>query len=99
MSELALVCIDLGKNTFHLYGQHKPGRELFHKKLSRQQMMTLFGNLRACTVFIGGEGGAGGAGSHFVDGELMAMRHKAKLISPQFVRPFVKSNKNDFVDV
>jgi transposase len=93
MSELALVGIDLGKNTFHLHGQDKPWRELFHKKLSRQQMMKFFGNLPACTVVM-----EACAGSHFVARELMAMGHKAKLISPQFVRPFVKSNKNDFVD-
>ena len=93
MSELALVGIDLGKNTFHLHGQDKPGRELFHKKLSRQQMMKFFGNLPACTVVM-----EACAGSHFVARELMAMGHKTKLISPQFVRPFVKSNKNDFVD-
>ena len=36
MSELALVGIDLGKHTFHLHGQDKPGREMFRKKLSRQ---------------------------------------------------------------
>ncbi|MFI8481720.1 IS110 family transposase, partial [Pseudomonas sp. NPDC078700] len=34
MSDLALVGIDLGKHTFHLHGQDKPGRELFRKKLS-----------------------------------------------------------------
>lgn len=87
-----MVGIDLGKNTFHLHGHGKPGRELFHKKLSRQQMMKFFGNLPACTVVI-----EACAGSHFVAKELMAMGHKANLISPQFVRPFVKSNKNDFV--
>ena len=50
MSELALVGIDLGKHSFHLHGQDKPGRELFRKKLSRQQMMRFFSNLPACTV-------------------------------------------------
>ena len=38
------------------------------------------------------------AGAHFVVRELIAMGHQAKLISPHFVRPFVKSNKNGFVD-
>jgi transposase len=56
-------------------------------------MMKFFGNLPACTVVK-----EACAGSHFVARELMAMGHKAKLIDPQFVRPFVKSNKNDFVD-
>jgi transposase len=93
MSDLALVGIDLGKHTFHLHGQDKPGRELFRKKLSRQQMMRFFGNLPACTVVM-----EACAGAHFIARELMAMGHQAKLISPQFVRPFVKGNKNDFID-
>ncbi|MBP2272445.1 transposase [Pseudomonas sp. BP6] len=61
MSDLALVGIDLGKHTFHLHGQDKPGRELFRKKLSRQQMMRFFANLPACTVVMGAC-----AGAHFV---------------------------------
>jgi transposase len=93
MSELALVGIDLGKHTFHLHGQDKPGREVFRKKLSRPQMMQFFGNLPTCTVAM-----EACAGAHCVARELMAMGHQAKLISPQFVRPFVKGNKNDFVD-
>lgn len=93
MSELAMVGIDLGKHSFHLHGQDKPGRAVFRKKLLRQQMMRLFGNLPACTVVM-----EACAGAHFVARELAAMGHEAKLISPQFVRPFVKGNKNDFVD-
>jgi transposase len=93
MSELGLVGIDLGKHGFHLHGQGKPGRELFRKKLSRQQMMRFFSNLPACTVVM-----EACAGAHFVARQLLGMGHQAKLISPQFVRPFVKGNKNDFVD-
>ena len=93
MSDLALAGIDLGKHTFHLHGQDKPGRELFRKKFSRQQIMRFFGNLPACTVVM-----EACAGAHFFARELMAMGHQAKLISPQFVRPFVKGNKNDFID-
>ncbi|SOS33236.1 Transposase for insertion sequence element IS1328 [Pseudomonas syringae group genomosp. 3] len=93
MSNLALVGIDLGKHTFHMHGQDKPGRELFRKKLSRQQMMRFFANLPACTVVM-----EACAGAHFVARELTALGHQAKLISPQFVKPFVKGNKNDFVD-
>ncbi len=93
MSESALIGIDLGKHSFHLHGQDKSGREVFRKKLSRPQMMQFFGNLKACTVVM-----EACAGAHFVARQLIAMGHQAKLISPQFVRPFVKGNKNDFVD-
>lgn len=93
MSESTLIGIDLGKHTFHLHGQDKAGREVFHKKFSRPQMMQFFGNLPTCTVVM-----EACAGAHFVARQLMIMGHTAKLISPQFVRPFVKGNKNDFVD-
>lgn len=86
------VQIDLGKHSFHLHSQDKPGRALFRKKLSCRQMR-LFGNLPACTVVM-----KACAGAHFVARKLAAMGHKAKLISRQFVRPFVKGNKNDFGD-
>ncbi|MBI6554563.1 IS110 family transposase [Pseudomonas veronii] len=93
MSESALIGIDLGKHTFHLHGQDKSGREVFRKKCSRAQMMQFFGNVPSCVVVM-----EACAGSHFVARQLMAMGHTAKLISPQFVKPFVKGNKNDFVD-
>ncbi|MQT46184.1 IS110 family transposase [Pseudomonas helleri] len=93
MSELAMVGVDLGKHSFHLHGQDKAGREVFRKKLSRQQIIRFFSNLPACTVAM-----EACAGAHFVARELMVMGHEAKLISPQFVRPYVKGNKNDFVD-
>ena len=93
MSESALIGIDLGKHSFHLHGQDTAGREVFHKKLTRAQMMQFFGNLPNCVVVM-----EACAGAHFVARQLTAMGHTAKLISPQFVRPFVKGNKNDFVD-
>jgi transposase len=93
MSESALIGIDLGKHSFHLHGQDKSGRAVFRKKLTRAQMMQFFGNLPACVVVM-----EACAGAHFVARELIGMGHQAKLISPQFVRPFVKGNKNDFVD-
>ena len=93
MSESALIGIDLGKHTFHLHGQDKSGREVFHKKCSRAQMMQFFARLPSCVVAM-----EACAGSHYVARQLAAMGHAAKLISPQFVKPFVKGNKNDFVD-
>ena len=93
MSESALIGIDLGKHTFHLHGQDKSGRELFRKKCSRAQMMQFFARSPSCVVAM-----EACAGSHYVARQLAAIGHTAKLISPQFVKPFVKGNKNDFVD-
>ncbi|SYX88958.1 Transposase for insertion sequence element IS1328 [Pseudomonas reidholzensis] len=93
MSEVALVGIDIGKHTFHLHAQDRSGREVLRKKCSRQQLMRFFSNHPVCTVVM-----EACAGAHYLARELKAAGHDAKLISPQFVRPFVKSNKNDFVD-
>jgi transposase len=65
---------------------------MFRKKLSRVRMMRFSGNCHTCTVVM-----EACAGSHFVTRELATIGHVTKLISPQFVRPFVKSNKNYFV--
>lgn len=65
----------------------------FAKKLSRPQMMHFFCNLPSCVVVM-----EACVGAHLVARQLRVMWHTAKLIPPQFVRPFVKDNKNDFVD-
>ncbi len=93
MSESALIGIDLGKHTFHLHGQDKSGREVFRKKCSRAQMMQFLASSQSCVVAM-----EACAGSHCVARQLAAIGHTPKLISPQFVKPFVKGNKNDFVD-
>lgn len=56
-------------------------------------MMLFLANHPTCTVMM-----EACAGSHYLARELKAMGHEAKIISPQFVKPFVKSSKNDFVD-
>lgn len=76
-----------------MHRKDKSGQGIFRKKCSRQQMMT---SLRQSTGLYRGYGAC--AGAHFVARELMIMGHQAKLISPQFVRPFVKGSKNNFVD-
>ncbi|WP_307945612.1 IS110 family transposase [Pseudomonas mosselii] len=93
MSSVTLIGIDIGKHTFHLHAQDKFGKEVMRKKCSRQQMMRFLANHPPCTVVM-----EACAGSHCLAREIKAMDHEAKLISPQFVKPFVKSNKNDFVD-
>jgi transposase len=93
MSEIALIGIDIGKHSFHLHAQDKAGHEVLRKRFSRQQMMRFFSNCTACVVAM-----EACAGAHYLARELNALGHDAKLISPQFVRPFVKGNKNDFID-
>jgi len=93
MDEVALVGIDLGKNVFHLHGQDRAGLQVFRKKVARARLFDFCNGLPRCTIAMEACGGA-----HFMARELIAMGHQVKLISPRFVRPFVKNNKNDFVD-
>ena len=89
MNEITLIGIDLGKHVFHLHAQDTKGHEVLRKKLSRAQLLPLFSNLKAATVVM-----EACAGAHWLARRLNAMGHKARLISAQYVRPFVKSNKN-----
>jgi len=93
MDTVSLIGIDLGKHCFHLHAQDAMGRMVFRKKLTRSQMFTLLGNFPRCTVVM-----EACAGAHWIARRLQALGHDAKLISPQFVKPFRQGNKNDFAD-
>lgn len=93
MKPVALIGIDLGKHSFHLHAKDGSGHEVFRKKTTRQQLIRLLANQPACTVVM-----EACAGSHCLAREITALGHEVKLISPQFVRPFVQGNKNDFID-
>lgn len=93
MNNPAIVGIDLGKNCFHLHGQDDRGRELFHKKLNRTGIYKFLASLDPCTVAMEACGGA-----HFMARYAAQCGHQPRLIAAQHVRPYVKSNKNDFVD-
>jgi transposase len=93
MNEVTLIGIDLGKHSFHLHAQDATGRMVFRKKLSRQQLLRTLANVPSCRVVM-----EACAGSHWLARQLAGMGHEPRLISPQFVRPFVAGNKNDFGD-
>jgi transposase len=78
---------------FTCMGQDKKRNPLLRKKLNRKQLIDFFATLHTCTVLV-----EACAGAHHMARKLVSLGHQVKLISPQFVRPFVKSNKNDFVD-
>jgi transposase len=93
MEDVTLIGIDLGKHSFHVHGQDRHGKALLRKKFTRSQLMQFFANFHSCTVVM-----EACAGAHYMARQLAIHGHQVKLISPQFVRPFVKSNKNDFID-
>lgn len=93
MQDVTLIGIDLGKHSFHVHGQDRHGKALLRKKLSRKQLVEFLAKFHACTIVM-----EACAGAHYMARQLAGYGHNVKLISPQFVKPFVKSNKNDFVD-
>jgi transposase len=87
------VGIDLGKTTFHLVALDEHGKVVERKKYSRKQLLAYMANLQSSLVGIEACGGA-----HFLGKALRAQGHEVRLIPAQFVKPFRKSNKNDFLD-
>src|ERR1700754_283753 len=87
------VGIDLGKTTFHLVALGDHGKVLLKKKFTQRQLIAFTENLQTSLV-----GMEACSGSHFLGRALRAQGHEVKLIPAQFVKPFVKSNKNDFID-
>ncbi len=91
--QIQSIGIDLGKTTFHLVALGAAGKLLVKKKFSKKQLLTYTANLQ--TSLIGLEACSG---AHFLGRALRSQGHDVRLIAAQFVKPFVKSNKNDFVD-
>jgi transposase len=87
--QIRSVGIDLGKTTFHLAA----GKVLLRKKFTQKQLIIFTANLQTCLI-----GMEACSGAHFLGRALREQGHDVKLIPAQFVKPFVKSNKNDFLD-
>jgi transposase len=90
---IASVGIDLGKTTFHVVTLGERNRILFRRKFSRSQLLAYTANLPASLI-----GLEACAGSHFIGAVLREQGHQVRLIPAQFVKPYRKSNKNDFID-
>lgn len=93
MKTVTTLGIDLAKLVFQLHGVDARGKVVFKKKLSRVQLSEFMMGLPACVVAM-----EACASAHFWARQFQSMGHTIKLISPQFVKPFVKSNKNDAND-
>src|SRR3990167_7822833 len=82
--------IDLAKNIFQLHGADNRGKAVLKKTLTRNKLQAFIATLPKCCVAMEACGGANHWARKFNE-----YGHNVKLISPQFVKPFVKSNKND----
>jgi len=93
VSLIASVGIDLGKTTFHLVALDCHAKVILRRKLSRTQLLAYTANLPWSII-----GMEACSGAHFFAAKLRNQGHEVKLIPGQFVKPFVKTNKNDFND-
>lgn len=85
--------IDLAKQVFQLHGVDRTGKVLIRKQLRRAQMLDYFSKQTACLI-----GMEACSGAHYWARELTKLGHDVRLMSPQFVKPYVKSGKNDAND-
>lgn len=90
---LTTIGIDLAKNVFQVHGTNEKGKAVLKKQLKRTQMLPFFANLTACRIGMEACGSA-----HYWARKLQALGHTVQLIAPQYVKPFVKRNKNDAAD-
>jgi transposase len=87
------IGIDLGETSFHLVALDDHGKVVIKKKFSRKQLLAYTANVDGALVGI-----EACSGAHFIGAALRDQCHDVRLIPAQFVKPFVTSNKNDFLD-
>ena len=90
MEKLTLLGIDIAKNIFQLHGIDGKGNMVLRKWLTRSKLLEFITKLKPCIIVMEACGSA-----NYWCRKFKACGHEAKLISPQFVKPFVKTNKND----
>jgi transposase len=88
-----MIGVDLAKNVFQVHGASMTGQRKYSKKLSRRQFRRFMAEEPAAVVVMEACGSA-----HYWSRELIKLGHDVKLIAPQYVRPFVKRQKNDAAD-
>ena len=93
MKDVTTIGLDLAKNVFQVHGVDVRGKTVVKKQLKRDHVTAFFANLPVCVVGMEACGSA-----HHWARELAKLGHDAKLMAPQFVKPYVKTNKNDAAD-
>ncbi len=91
--KITTIGLDIAKTVFHFYAVNKMGRLVKRKQLRRKQVLVYLAKLEPCLIAMEACGGA-----HYWARELKALGHQVKLIAPQYVKPYVKGNKNDYND-
>jgi len=91
--KITTIGLDIAKSIFHLYAVSKMGQFVKKKELKRKQLLAYIARLEPCLIAMEACGGA-----NYWAREFIALGHQVKLIAPQYVKPYVKGNKNDYND-
>src|SRR4030095_12196635 len=91
--DITTIGIDIGKNTFHLIGLDGRGAIALQLKVSRAQLERRLANVPPCLI-----GMEACSGAHHIGRQLEALGHDVRLMPAQYVKPFLKSHKNDYRD-
>jgi len=91
--QIKVMGIDIGKSAFHVVGLNENGTIVLRKRFSRTQLLLHTANLPPCLI-----GMEACRGAHHLGRALAAQGHQVRLMPAQYMRPYVKSNKNDFLD-
>ena len=92
-SAIAVIGIDIGKNSFHVVGHDKRGAIVLQQKWSRSQVEARFANMPPCLI-----GMEACVGAHHLGRKLNALGHDVRLLPAKYVQPFLKGHKNDYRD-
>lgn len=90
MKDIKVLGVDLAKNVFQVHGADEHGRKVLSKRLGREELIEFMSNSQPCIVGIEACGSA-----HYWARLFSAQGHTVKMMAPQFVKPYVMSNKND----
>src|SRR5580693_412343 len=90
---ITTIGLDLAKSAFQLHAVDERGKLIVRKTLRRAEVINFFSNLMPCLIGLEACGSA-----HFWARKLSELGHTVKLMAPQFVKPYVKTNKNDARD-
>ena len=93
ITKITTIGIDLAKVVFQIHGVTEHGKVAVRKQLKRAEMLSYFANLEPCLIGMEACGSA-----HHWARKLESYGHTVKLMAPQFVKPYVKTNKNDMAD-
>ena len=90
MKDVFIFGVDLGKNSCSVVGLDLAGRVLLRRRMRREGVVALAGKLPSCVVAM-----EACCGAHHLGRLLVAQGHEVRLMSPEYVRPYVKAQKND----